>query len=283
MITKFNKHKHKRDIDAQTKTMVRQRCGFGCIFCGNSIYQYEYIDPIYKGTSKHEDEKICLLCPACYQKVVSGKISKQQILDQYKKPIATTKQFSSDYLKITPKAYAVLGKVFFTNTSHLLKINGISILSISQPTVNEPAKLNAKFYDDNNKLILEIKDNETIGNTINWDIEQTDTRTIIRRNKGKILLQINLVSPDIFEIEKINMTCDSTKIYTETNKGKIFIRTKNSNIIDLSKDQVITQGLSVTNTGIVLEKPLTIGAKEKLGAKKLDYRVFIDTGKIQSE
>lgn len=267
MTTKFNKLKHQKNIDSQSKLLARQRCGFGCIFCGNSIYQYEQIDPIYKGSLKLEDEKVFLLCPDCYQNIASGKISKQQVLNQYKKPITTTKQFSNDYLKTPPKVYAILGKLFFTNTSQLLKIGGIKILSISQPTSNEPAKLNAKFYDDNNKLAIEIKDNEIIGNSVNWDVEQTNTRTIIRRNKGKILLQINLVYPDVFEIEKINMIYDSTKIYTETNKGKIYIRTKNGNIIDLSKDQFIIQGLSVTDTNMVLDKPSAVPSQHLFHVK----------------
>lgn len=268
MISKFNKNIHKKNIDNQAKIAARHKCGFGCIFCGKSIYQYEYVEPIYKAIP-HDEEKICLLCPTCYQKVISGKLTKQQILDQYKKPVATTKQFSNEYLKITPKAYAIIGKVFYLSTNQLLKINGINILSISQPTIDEPAKLNAKFYDDNSKLILEIKDNETTGNTTNWDIEQSNTRTIIRRSKGKILLQINLVHPDVFEIEKINMSYDSTKIYTETNKGKIFIRTKNNKIIDLNKEQIVARGLLVTSTEVVLDKPLILSAQEKLASKRL--------------
>lgn len=282
MINKFNKNRNKRTVDSQAKKIISKNCGFGCIFCGDLINQYEYIDPIYIDSSKHE-EKVCLICPDCCQKIASSKISKQQLLGQANKPFAFNKEFSNDFLTFSPKVFATLGKVFYINTSQLIKINGVNILSVTQSIGDQPAKLNAKFYDDNNKLFFEIKDNEAIGSTVSWDIEQTENRIIIRRNKGKILLQIKFTSPDIFEIEKINMMYDGTKIYTDPNKGKIYIRTKDGQIFDLNKEQIIANGISITNKNIVFEKPITINQKENLKNKKLDYRAFIDTGKIQSE
>ena len=73
------------------------------------------------------------------------------------------------------------------------------------------------------------------------------------------------------------MAYDSTKIYTETNKGKIYIRTKSGKIIDLSKDQIITRGLTVSSNEVNFDNSQTIN----LGLKKMNYRAFIDTGKIK--
>lgn len=283
MKTKFIKNSYKKTIDNLTKKTVRHKCGFGCIFCGNSIYQYEYVPQNFNETLKPESEKIFLVCSTCYQDIISGKISKQQVIDQYKKPIAITREFENDFFSFTPKVYASLAKIFFIDTFQIIKINNINILSITQSTDDEPVSINAKFYDDNNKLALEIKDNETIGDTLNWDVEQTEVRTIIRKNQGKILLQFKFISPDVFEIEKINMMYDGNKIYTDPNKGKIFIRTKNGQTFDLNKEQVIAHGISITSKGVVFERPLAIKQKETLKNQKLDYRAFIDTGKIQSQ
>lgn len=279
----MNKHGLTRKISDPVKRAIRQRSGFGCVFCGIWIYQYEHFNPEFKDTKVHDVDGICLLCGTDHQRVTSGRISKLQVADQYKNPIALSKGYANDYLTLNRKFFVAMGRVFFTDTGKLLSVDGVDLLSIAQPTTSEPMRLNAKFFDDKGILILEIKDNEMFGYTTNWDIEQKGTRTIFRRKKGEIVLQINILPPDVIEIERINMSYGSSRIYTDSNNGRIFIQAKNGGIVDLFKGQIITEGLSIGETGISFDKAMIVGVQEGLEFDKMDYRAFIDHGQMHSK
>jgi len=279
----MNKYGLPRKISDPIKRRVRQKSGFGCVFCGTWIYQYEHFNPEYKDAKTHDPKGICLLCGTDHQKVTSGRISKTQVADQYQNPVALSKGYANDYLTLRPKFFVAMGRIFFTQTGKLLSVDGIDLLSIAQPTASEPMKLNAKFFDDNGTLILEIKDNEMLGYTTNWDIEQKGTRTIFRRKKGEIVLQINILPPDVIEIERINMSYGSSRIYTDSNNGRIYIQAKNGGVVDLFKGQIVTEGLSIGETGVSFDKAMIIGVQEGFEFGKMDYRAFIDSGRLQSE
>lgn len=280
---KINKVGLPRKIDDPTRRIIRQKSGFGCIFCGNWIYQYEHIDPEFKTAKKHDPKRICLLCGIHHQKVTSKRINKQQVFEQYKNPITLSRGYVNDYLNLRPKFYVALGRIFFVETAKMLSVDGVDLLTITQPFLDEPMRLNAKFFGTNGELLLEIVENEMIGYTSNWDIEQKGHRTIVRKKKGEIALQINLLPPDVIEIERINMVYGSAEIYTDAKSGRIFIRSKNGATVDLSKAQIIARGLSIVETGIAFDKAMIVGVQKGLELGKMDYRAFIDTGRIQSE
>ena len=50
------------------KREVRQRCGFGCIKCGNALIQYEHFDPPFEHAKEHNPNGITLLCAGCHDK-----------------------------------------------------------------------------------------------------------------------------------------------------------------------------------------------------------------------
>lgn len=280
---KVNKYGLHRRIDDAIKRLIRQKSGFGCIFCGSWIYQYAHIEPEFANAKVHDPEKICLLCGTHHQKVTLGRLSKKQVFDQYQHPIALSRGFASDYLDLRSRFYVALGRVFFVETGKLLIIDGVDLLSVSQPTPDEPMKLNAKFFDNQGNLLLSVTDNEMIGYTKNWDIEQKGAQTIIRRKRGDIVLQMNIIPPDVIEIERINMVYGSAEIYTDAKTGRICIRSKNGAVVDLFKGQIITEGLTIMDMGVTFDKANMVGVHEGLEFDKMDYRDFIDNGSVHSE
>jgi hypothetical protein len=74
-----NKHGLERKIPASIKEQVKKDCYYGCVICGNGLFEFEHIDPEYKDCTKHEPKKICLLCPNCHAEVTKGVISKSKI------------------------------------------------------------------------------------------------------------------------------------------------------------------------------------------------------------
>ena len=68
-----------RDIPNETKRLIRQRCGFGCVVCGSAFYQYEHVDPNFADARVHDPERIALLCGSCHDRVTRGALSKETV------------------------------------------------------------------------------------------------------------------------------------------------------------------------------------------------------------
>lgn len=277
----INKHALSRTIDDPIKRAVRQRCGFGCIFCGDWIYEYEHFDPDFRDALTHDPEKICLLCPKHHRKVTSGRLTKDQVIQQNKNPLALSRGFVNDYLELSPRQiHVAMGRIFFYKSQVPLIVDEKPLLSIVPPNGEQPMMLNAFFYNSEGQLSMEIKQNELVGYTSNWDIEQEGTRTIIRRKKSHIVLQLNIIPPDVLEIEKIDMLYGSAEIKSDTEKGFIYMKAKNGALIDLPQGQILTSGITITETGITMNRSMVMGATRDIKLGKLNYRALIDNGRI---
>lgn len=78
-------------IPESVKRIVRQKCGFGCIFCGNMICDYEHIKN-YSLNPCHEADNIVLLCQTHHREVTSGRKSKELVLRAAQNPYSKTPQ-----------------------------------------------------------------------------------------------------------------------------------------------------------------------------------------------
>lgn len=277
-----NKYGLSRLIPEDVKRAVRKSCGFGCIFCGNWLYQYEHIDPQFKDARTHDPAKICLLCLDHHGKVTAGRIGKQEVSDQYKHPIALSRGYANDYLDFKSKLHVVMGRIFFHEPASIISVDGVDLISMKSDIARGKLLLTAKFYDKSEKLTSEIIDNEIFVYSDNWDIQQIGTRTIIRRGRGDIALQLNIIPPDIIEVERIHMLYGSAEISLNAETGAIFIRTRGGVVMDLPNAQIITQRLSINEDKCTFDKALVMAASADMPMNKMDYRAFIDTGSIHS-
>lgn len=283
MDSSVNAHGLSRNISDPIALKIRQKSGFGCVFCGLWIYEYEHILPEFKDATSHDPDKICLLCSNHHQKVTQKRIGKQQVIDQYKHPLALQKGYANDFLELNRKFGIVLGRIFIPEPKDdILLVDGVSLISVKQPTETEPLKLNAKFFDNQKNLIMEIVDNEQRGYTKNWDIKQEGTRTTIRRKKGDIVLQINILSPNVLQIGKINMKYGDSEIISESSSGKIFLKNKGV-LIDFPTAQIITQQIKMNDLSISFDKGLVLSVQDEMSLKEMDYQLYMETGQVQSK
>jgi len=282
MSSGVNKHLLSRDIPEPIARKIRQNSGFGCIFCGVWITQYEHIIPEFKDALIHDPNTITLLCGLHHQKVTSKRLSKQQVFDQYKHPIPLQNGYASEFLQLNKIFGIVLGRIFIPDPKgNILTIDNIPLISITQPTDTEPLKLNAKFFDNKKNLIMEIVNNEQRGYSNNWDIKQEGSRTTIRRKRGDIVLQINIMPPNILKFEKVNMRYGNTEIISDSFSGKIFL--KNEGVtMDFPTGQIITRGITMTNLSISLDGAVLMGGQEGMVMEEMDYQSFMKTGRIHS-
>ena len=86
MKNKKNKNGLSRNIDSETKRIIRQKCGFGCVICGCAIYQFEHVDPVFSEAKEHNPDNIVLLCATCHDSVTRGIWSKEKVKIAAKNP-----------------------------------------------------------------------------------------------------------------------------------------------------------------------------------------------------
>lgn len=151
-----------RNIPEDIKEQIRNRSGFGCVVCGSIPYEYEHIDPEFVDAQEHDPERMALLCPTHNQEKKKGLLSKRDIYEFYKKPACLINKFAK-YKFNTPRESLnwSFGGVKFLNNDKDVCVNGKPILSITGGrTEFEPLLLNGYFYDNNNRNICDIIDNE---------------------------------------------------------------------------------------------------------------------------
>lgn len=209
-------------IPADIKLKVRQKCKFACVICRCPIYVYHHLEE-YKICKEHTVENIFLLCPNCHKETHNNNISRKTILKAF--------QDLQDYDKTKPQK--------INNENFILKLGNNSIKSFSGYLfkifdkdyfrVTKNAKNNfiidAKLFDENKDLSLEIKNNEYVIYTDKWDISNSGGKFTFRDKYKKQFLFIQF---DV-ENEVINLKGKlylSNNEYLEINDNGIFCNDK---------------------------------------------------------
>lgn len=222
--TEPNKHGLSRYIPADVRREVRQRCGFGCVRCGNPIIQYEHFDPPYNEAKEHNSEGITLLCGSCHDKKTRGLISVESIRSFNSQPKSLEVGFNREVFDITSSNQVIkFSGTNYIGVKTIIGIMGTEILSVSPPELpGAPIRISALFYDSDGLEILRIIDNEWFSNLNSWDIEVVGPVITIKRKEGDIALQIKTFPPDTIEIQRIAMFYKDTKIVGEGEDITVF-------------------------------------------------------------
>ncbi len=113
------------------------------------------------------------------------------------------------------------GGTKWTDTPIIIQAFGETILGISINEENGLLELSGIFHDKEDEEIFRIEKSEWKGNSEYFDIEVEGRRIIIRKKLREIALQINLEPPNLFTIEKIDMSFRGAKITGSIDKGFI--------------------------------------------------------------
>jgi len=248
----INKYGLSRYIDAETRRKIRQECGFGCISCGSAIYQYEHIIPEFKDATKHESDKIGLLCGRCHDNVTRGIWSKTSIQEQRKNPFPLKTKTSKFNFLLDPNSTVIfrLGNATFSGTSVIIVIDSNPILSVFPPEeVESPPLIKAQFYDREGNRIAWIDDNEWNGSSDSFDIEAKGNSIKVRSAQYNIDLHIKIIPPGIFEIQTLNLIYNGKSI--DGNKRDGFqVRSTNTSItIGREKQEIVNPPFGISIQG----------------------------------
>ena len=217
---RINKYGLKDTIHSSVKREVRQRCGLGCVNCGNAVYQYEHLDPTFAEAKEHNPKHIVLLCGGCHDWVTRKILSKETIKIRSIDPICKQKGFSFgpfDLGLVEPTIK--LGTLICKDVESLINIDGVSIFSVKKPECSgSPFRINAYLTNLDGREILKIVNNEWVTSTSNWDVEIVGAKITIRKNLGNISLVLRSEAPHTLVIERLDMVHHGVKISCRENE-----------------------------------------------------------------
>lgn len=218
-MTESNKYGLTRDIPEDVKRKVRQRCGFGCVICGNAIVQYEHFNPPFAQAKKHDPDGIALLCGGCHNEVTTGFGSKFLVSENSNNPFCLRRGYTAHRLKMeNDYPIVVVGTTRWEKTITIFEVFGEPILQIEPPEKpNTPYLITGVFCDEEGNELFRIVKNEWIGSTSNWDITFSGGKVTIRIKLRDIALQLQYKPPSEIIITKINMYYKGARIFGDQN------------------------------------------------------------------
>lgn len=230
MSTLINKHGLKRYISSDIKNKIRQDAGFGCVFCGSVLVDYEHIEPEWHDASEHDPDRMTLLCIGCHGKVTRKHISKNKVWDAKRSPKALEKGYVHDILFINTDDMEIkIGNSTSKRTKTILTIHGKPIIWFEPPIMpNEPSKLCAIFYDDSGKPISYINRNQFIAFTSNNDVKSESTLLSIVASE-KMRLLIDREGDKALHIKKLDGSYLDASVSID-NTGKLILKHGTSDV-----------------------------------------------------
>ena len=228
------------ELSDPIKRTVRQRCGFGCVMCGLPFYEYHHM-VAFAVVREHTAENITLLCRQHHGEATNGLLPATTIRDKDNQPFNLTKGKSSPYLLhygLTSCEFIVGGNTFENDTGieyfDAIRIDGQTILGFRRENGNVLTTF--VYYDENEREIVRILDNELQYFTDLWDVEFVGRRLKIRNETREIIADITFEPPNKVIINRAKMYCNGIGLLVTENG----LRTLNEgSAIGISKCQVV--------------------------------------------
>lgn len=185
-----------RDIPDPIKRQVRQRCGFGCVICGLPLFEYEHLKG-WANVQRHVADEITLLCDRHHREKTAGLLPLADVEAADSNPINTRSGASAPYdlhysgqrceLVIGSNS-AVVDQLAEGNGMCALMIDGVSLahFRLSEGRL----LLSFLLFDELNRLILRVVDNEVVYSIDAWDIEFVGTNLVLRQAARQLLADI---------------------------------------------------------------------------------------------
>ena len=160
-------------IQAHIRRKVRQDCGFGCVICGMPIYDIDHIVE-YSKVKVHKADNLVCLCPTHHR--LKTWMTREMLLDYKANPFNKSQSATTtfplyifgDTIDIYP-GNNHYNKVFTEENSvnYPIVVDNHALISIKKE--QKILLLSFLVHDENDKLILQIVDNEIAFSTGVWD------------------------------------------------------------------------------------------------------------------
>lgn len=200
-----NKYGITRNIPEEVKKIVRKRCGFGCVICGNGIFQYDHFNPTFDDATSHDPNGITLLCGYCHDRKTRKQYSIEKIFEANCSPKCLINGYTSFSLDFdSRKPEVVLGTNRFIEPKSIVRLLERDIFWLGS-SEDGACLLNFIFFDKFGTEICRIESNEIISNVGNFDIECKGTNISFKDNDSTSLLQISYLPRKEIKIMRLKM------------------------------------------------------------------------------
>ncbi len=203
-----NRYGLQRDIPESVARQVRQRCGFGCIICGNPFIVYHHFDPPFNQAREHRADGISILCANHASEADHGRRSVQNIKIHDADPICRRTGHTIAVLDSGPTPLKfMMGSAVF-DTPVVLMYESVELISFRPPEAKgAPWRLNARIFDRDGKGLLKIVDNQWLVGINRYDITARGKTVEVRQKRGDLVLAMDLVVDGLVHIRRLQMQC----------------------------------------------------------------------------
>lgn len=191
-------------IPEETKREVRQRCHFGCVFCGLPVYEYDHIEE-WAEVHSHDPSQITLLCPTHHAEKSRGLRTREQVSAANDSPFNRGRGITAPYGLHFGGAAAVsmnIGTDSFRSTSHLFPIVIDNWPVVAFIRDGSEIGLWLDLVDELNLPRVIIRNNELVMRSDAWDITFEGQRLTVRDDRGRVFLRIRFTPPASITIER---------------------------------------------------------------------------------
>jgi hypothetical protein len=206
------------DIPLPIQREVRQRCGFGCVVCGLPLYEYEHMLG-WANVQRHVATEITLLCDRHHREKTGGLLPEDEVAranaDPYNLREGVSRPFDLHFSG--PGCEALLGGNRFT--THDDGYGTIMVpISVDQVPLlgfilgDGHLLLNLNLFDEFNRPVLRIRNNELIFKPDLWDVELVGRRLVVREASRKVLVDIAFEVPNRIVVQRGRFLCNGVEI-----------------------------------------------------------------------
>jgi hypothetical protein len=218
----MNKHGLSRAIDSGTKLAIRQRCGFGCIFCGLGIIQYHHFMPEFKDAIIHDPSGITLLCPCCHTKAGARIISRDQVIKANNNPWCLRNGYTREAFYLGNTSVPVRLGASLINAQSILMYDDKVLLGFEPAEeVGSPIRLTACLTDINGDELFSVTNNEWQARSDQYDVNVVAQSLTIRAASGNILMRMCLGASESLKVDRLRMTYRGFSIEADNNAFQV--------------------------------------------------------------
>ena len=237
-----------RNIPLPIQREVRQRCGFGCVICGLPLYEYDHLRG-WADVKRHVADEITLLCDTHHREKTSGLLPPEQVTEANESPFNLRDGVSKPYdlhFSGDEAEIVVGGNVFRTQDrgygTILLPLGVDGVPLIGFVLGDGHLLLNLNLFDECNRPILRIRNNQLFYVPESWDIELRGQTLIVREAARKILIDIRFEPPNRVVISRGRLLCNGVEVLVRPDH---ILVTNNSTLISGCAAEGVAGGLLI--------------------------------------
>lgn len=218
----------RRPLPEPTKRLVRQRCGFGCVICGNPLIEYDHLVPFAEGGSDHASN-LTLLCTEHHAKKTRGLLSEDAVIAADAQPFNRGDEGPSS-LRVfegVGELAVLIGTCLFESHRKSFAPLGIFGTFPLTVTLEDGVQLvSCRVVDELGRIVIEVERNELIVGASNWDATLIGSELTIRRALGGIALRVQFDPSGVFKLLQANLEVHGYRVIVDGD-GVYFPATEN--------------------------------------------------------